>query len=73
MTGPASGAPSSDRRGASGAFGQLPLLAYGFRPFFLLAAIFAALAVPLWLVTYMGALALPSPLPAPTPSCSASG
>lgn len=65
MTGPASGAPSSDRRGASGAFGQLPLLAYGFRPFFLLAAIFAALAVPLWLVTYMGALALPSPLPAP--------
>jgi uncharacterized protein involved in response to NO len=42
----------------------LPVLAYGFRPFFLLAAIFAALAVPLWLAAYTGALALPSPLPA---------
>jgi uncharacterized protein involved in response to NO len=42
----------------------LPLFAYGFRPFFLLAAIFAALAVPLWLAVYTGNVALPSPLPA---------
>jgi uncharacterized protein involved in response to NO len=60
LTGPASGTPSSDRRGASVALERLPLLAYGFRPFFLLGAIFAALAVPLWLAAYMGALALPS-------------
>lgn len=64
MTTSASGDPSSDRRGASVALGRLPVLAYGFRPFFLLAAIFAALAVPLWLAAYAGALALPSPLPA---------
>jgi uncharacterized protein involved in response to NO len=64
VTGPASGTPSSARRGASAALGQVPLLAYGFRPFFLLAALFAALAVPLWLTAYMGAVALPSPLPA---------
>jgi uncharacterized protein involved in response to NO len=64
LTGPASGTASSDRRGASVALGRLPVLAYGFRPFFLLGAIFAALAVPLWLAAYMGALALPSPLPA---------
>lgn len=31
-----------------------PLLAKGFRPFFLLAAIFAAAIVPLWLVTFAG-------------------
>jgi uncharacterized protein involved in response to NO len=65
VTSRASGRPSRDRRRASVDLPQLPLLAYGFRPFFLLAAIFAALAVPLWLAAYMGALALPSPLPAP--------
>ena len=64
MTGSASERPSARaRRRASLALDQLPLLAYGFRPFFLLAAIFAALAVPLWLAAYMGALTLPSPLP----------
>jgi uncharacterized protein involved in response to NO len=42
----------------------LPFLAFGFRPFFLLAAIFAALAVPLWLAAYIGAMALPTSLPA---------
>ncbi len=41
-----------------------PVLAYGFRPFFLLAAVFAALAVPLWLAAYMGVMALHSSLPA---------
>jgi uncharacterized protein involved in response to NO len=44
--------------------GRVPLLAYGFRPFFLLATIFAALAVPLWVAAYLGALVLPSPWPA---------
>ena len=43
---------------------EFPLLAYGFRPFFLVAALFAALAVPLWLAAYTGAVALPTPLPA---------
>lgn len=33
-----------------------PILALGFRPFFLLAAIFAAAAVPLWLLIYQGTL-----------------
>ena len=43
---------------------EFPLLAYGFRPFFLVAALFAALAVPLWLAAHTGAVALPTPLPA---------
>ena len=43
---------------------EFPLLAYGFRPFFLLAALFAALAVPLWLAAYLGAVTLAAPLPA---------
>ena len=64
MTTPASGSSSRDRQAAAAALGRLPVLAYGFRPFFLLGAIFAALAVPLWLAAYTGALALPSPLPA---------
>jgi uncharacterized protein involved in response to NO len=64
VTSRASGGPSRHRRRASAALGRWPLLAYGFRPFFLLAAIFAALAVPLWLAAYMGALALSSSLPA---------
>ncbi len=34
-----------------------PLLSKGFRPFFLLAALFAALAVPLWLVALRGGVA----------------
>jgi uncharacterized protein involved in response to NO len=42
----------------------VPLLAYGFRPFFLLAALFAALAIPLWLAAYVGAVTPKAPLPA---------
>jgi uncharacterized protein involved in response to NO len=45
------------------------LLSAGFRPFFLAAALWAAAAVPLWLLAYGGALdlstALPTALPAP--------
>jgi len=32
----------------------LPLLRLGFRPFYLMAALFAAAAVPLWLASYLG-------------------
>lgn len=45
------------------ATGGWPLLALGFRPFFLLAAILAASAVPLWLLIYLGLLAPISHLP----------
>ncbi|GAA5185639.1 NnrS family protein [Niveibacterium umoris] len=37
------------------------LFALGFRPFYLLAAAFAALAVPIWLAQFTGALASPAP------------
>jgi uncharacterized protein involved in response to NO len=40
-----------------------PFLSYGFRPFFLFAAVFAALAVPLWLAVYLGDIGLATPLP----------
>jgi uncharacterized protein involved in response to NO len=41
------------------------LLSAGFRPFFLLAAIWAALAVPLWLALFAGSDAIPTLLPPP--------
>ena len=58
--------PTSARnhRNSLSRLAALPLFAYGFRPFFLLAALFAALAVPLWLLAYIGGVALPTPLPA---------
>src|SRR5262245_21549633 len=43
--------------------GSWPILALGFRPFFLLAALFAAGAVPLWLAIYHGSLEPASHLP----------
>jgi uncharacterized protein involved in response to NO len=43
--------------------GGWPLLALGFRPFFLLAAIVAAAGVPLWLPIYQGSLEPVSTLP----------
>ena len=45
------------------AHGQWPILALGFRPFFLLAAIFAAASVPLWILIYQGVLDPVSYLP----------
>jgi len=36
------------------------LLSAGFRPFFLLSALWAALAMPLWLAVYTGESALPA-------------
>ncbi len=41
-------------------------LQHGFRPFFLGAALWAALAVPLWLVLHRADIAAPLALPAPT-------
>jgi len=35
----------------------------GFRPFFFLSSVWAAIAVPVWLFVYTGAIALPSALP----------
>ena len=40
-----------------------PFLRLGFRPFYLGAALFAALAVPLWAAVWLGAVAAPMPLP----------
>ena len=39
------------------------ILGYGFRPFFLLAGIHAAIAIPVWLVALLGHGSLRSPLP----------
>lgn len=48
--------------GQPAAFGW-PLLRLGFRPFYLGAALFAALAVPLWVAVYLGYLAFTPPAP----------
>jgi len=36
------------------AFDNVPLLALGFRPFYLLASVFAVFALPIWIVSFMG-------------------
>jgi uncharacterized protein involved in response to NO len=41
------------------------VLSAGFRPFFLLSALWACLAIPLWLAAYSGATPLPAALPPP--------
>jgi uncharacterized protein involved in response to NO len=43
---------------------SIALLSAGFRPFFFLAAVWAAAAVPLWLAAYVHGYALQGPLPA---------
>lgn len=40
------------------------LLSAGFRPFFLVSALWAAIAIPLWLAVYAAGLPMPSALPA---------
>jgi uncharacterized protein involved in response to NO len=47
--------PTPPASGHNG-FAQLPVWRLGFRPFYLLAAGFAALAIPLWIARYSGAL-----------------
>jgi len=44
----------------------LEFLSAGFRPFFLLGAVWAAIAVPVWLAAYVHGYALPGALPAMT-------
>ena len=39
-------------------------LSIGFRPFYLGAAVFAALSIPLWISAYLSATPLPAPYPA---------
>jgi len=40
----------------SGTFANMPLLALGFRPFYLLAAVFAVIAVPVWIAFLFGGM-----------------
>ena len=42
----------------------IPVFSAGFRPFFLLAAVWAAIAVPAWLAAYVHGYSLDTPLPA---------
>ena len=56
--------PLLEPQGASAAPDGIALLRLGFRPFYLLAALFAALSVPLWIAQYAGLLPAPAPYPA---------
>ena len=42
------------------AAGDPAILSYGFRPFFLLGALYAAIAIPLWLATFYGVAHIPT-------------
>jgi uncharacterized protein involved in response to NO len=55
----ATGATARDGRGRIAS--MPPILHYGFRPFFFLAALYAGLGVPAWLVVYQSGLVLPGP------------
>ncbi len=54
-----SGDMSRDGRGRVS--GMPPILSYGFRPFFFLAALHAGVAIPVWLSMYFAGLTLPGP------------
>lgn len=56
-----SGDLSRDGRGRISA--MPPILQYGFRPFFFLAALYAGAAIPVWLWMYFSGHALPGPFP----------
>src|SRR5581483_6666815 len=56
--------PSAGAAGTTAERRTHALFDYGLRPFFLLAALYAALAVPTWLLLMTGAIALPTSLPA---------
>jgi uncharacterized protein involved in response to NO len=45
---------SATPNNTTGPVSGMPLLALGFRPFYLLAAIFAIVAVPLWVLSFLG-------------------
>lgn len=54
---------SIDRRGRVRS--APPILSYGFRPFFLLAAIYAAIAIPVWLLVWRSGVTLIGPFQGP--------
>ena len=54
-----SGDVTRDGRGRISA--MPPILHYGFRPFFFLAALYAGLAIPVWLVAYIGGVDINGP------------
>lgn len=58
--------PLLEPEGTSSASGPrtMPLLRLGFRPFYLLAALFAALSIPLWIAQFAGVLPAPASYPA---------
>jgi len=56
--------PQPDGAAAPGHAAGFALWRLGFRPFYLLAALFAALSVPLWIAQFAGALPAPSAYPA---------
>ena len=56
-----SGDTSRDGRGRVA--GMPPILSYGFRPFFFLAALHAGVAIPAWLFMYLSGSTLPGPFP----------
>ena len=62
---PQAGVPSADARAPSMEFPLpgWPLFRLGFRPFYLGAAAFAALAVPYWVAAVLGVAALPATMP----------
>ncbi len=54
-------AGNTSRDGRGRVTGMPPILQYGFRPFFFMAALYAGLAVPLWLWFYTSGVALHGP------------
>jgi uncharacterized protein involved in response to NO len=56
-------ASDTSRDGRGRVTGMLPILQYGFRPFFFLAALHAGVAIPAWLSIYFFGQALPGPFP----------
>ncbi len=56
-------AGDTSRDGRGRVTGMPPILQYGFRPFFFLAALHAGVAIPAWLSMYFTGQALPGPFP----------
>ncbi|MBX3576221.1 MAG: NnrS family protein [Rhizobiaceae bacterium] len=56
-------AGDTSRDGRGRVAGMPPILQYGFRPFFFLAALYAGVAIPAWLSMYFSGQALPGPFP----------
>ncbi|MGB3502872.1 MAG: NnrS family protein [Mesorhizobium sp.] len=56
-------AGETSRDGRGRVTGMPPILYYGFRPFFFLAALHAGIAIPVWLSIYFSGQALPGPFP----------